>query len=76
MNYEEITIDEDAAIKSAAAIELCTRLAREHYWRFRSIRFTTQGLIIRSEDQGGHPFDAVKIEIAADPKTIQRSCLA
>ena len=75
MNYEEIIIDEDSAIKTAAVIEVCTNLAKEYYWRFHSIRFTIKGLVVYAEDQGGYPFEAIKIEIAAEPKTIQKACI-
>ena len=59
MNYEETIIADDATIKTAAVIEICTRLAEEYYRRFHSIRFT-----------------AKVIEVDAEPKVIQRSCLA
>ena len=51
-------------------------LAEQHYWRFNSIEFHPAGVRVISEDQGGSPFPAFVVDIAADPEIVVRCCLA
>lgn len=54
----------------------CKHLAEKHYWRFNSIKFKPDGLVIVSEDQGGWPFDAVTIKAATEPERVAKACMA
>lgn len=54
----------------------CRALAEKYYWRFNNITFSATGLKVISEDQGGYPFEALVIDIAADPEVVARACLA
>lgn len=76
MTIREIFIEAEAAISSRSAQEACLSLAKNYYWKFISIHFTFKGLVVISEDQAGYPFEALNIEIAAEPKVIQKACLA
>lgn len=54
----------------------CREIAEKYYWRFNDIQFHPSGLRVISEDQGGYPFEAFVINIAADPEVVRRCCLA
>lgn len=54
----------------------CRDLAATHYWRFNDIQFHPTGIRVISEDQGGHPFQAFVIDIAAEAEVVRRCCLA
>lgn len=70
-----IHVDPYAAITDPTVQALCVQLAAKHYIRFNNIRFTQSGLIVTSEDQGGYPFPAVTLSVAACPEAIARACL-
>jgi len=54
----------------------CEQIARDYYWRFESISFGPTGLKIVSGDQGGWPFDAFVVNIAADPEIVAAVCMS
>lgn len=54
----------------------CRTLAEKYYWRFNDIQFHPSGVRVISEDQGGHPFEAFVVDIAADRAVVRRCCLA
>jgi hypothetical protein len=71
----DATEDKHSPFNEAERAE-CERLARRYYWRFNKIKFRIYGLIVISEDQGGWPFEAVQINIAAEKKVVVATCMA
>jgi hypothetical protein len=54
----------------------CREIAEKYYWKFNDIQFHPSGVRVISEDQGGWPFEAFVVNIAADPEEVRRCCLA
>ena len=54
----------------------CRTIVEKHYWKFNDIQFHPNGLRVISEDQGGYPFEAFVINIAAEPDVVRHCCLA
>jgi hypothetical protein len=54
--------------------ERIRHLAKQAYWRFNRIEATPNGgVVIVSEDQGGHPFNAFTFECAHEPVLVQQA---